>query len=264
MPSKQITERTAAYFSDSFPIASSAGLSTEEVKKSLGNYEWFYPFEFDGMRVPYNHQQVAEVRERHYRRYAHVFAALLALTGGSLAGNRVLDIGCNAGFWSIQASRAGADRVLGIDASRINIEQAQFISRLVELKNVDYQVVNTYDMSHRLLASFDITFFLGILYHLDKPMEALERLHEVTGKFAVIDTQLSNMQLPLLQLQKDDVSYYHNQSHANSFALIPSEAAVPVMLKSAGFREVYRVPNANDKLPKPYLVGKWRTFIAVK
>jgi hypothetical protein len=107
-------------------------------------------------------------------------------------------------------------------------------------------------------------FFESPLYHLDKSKEALERLCDVTTKFAVIDTQLSNVQMPLLLLQKDDVSYYHNQSYANDFALIPSEAAVPLMLKSAGFREVYRVPNASNKLPKPYLTGKRRTFIAVK
>ncbi len=264
VPSKEIIERTAAYFSDSFPIALSAGISHEEAKKSLAGYEWFYPFEFGGMRVPYDPQKVDEVRERHYLRYAHVFAAILSMAGGALSGNRVLDIGCNSGFWSIQASRAGANSVLGIDASAKNIEQAQFVSRLVDLKNVDYQVMNAYDMSRNLLDSFDITFFIGILYHLDKPKEALERLYDVTGKFAVIDTALSDLQLPLLRLQEDDVSYYHNQSHANGFALIPSEAAVPMMLKSAGFREVYRVPNATDKLPKPYLIGKWRTFIAVK
>ncbi|HJZ49675.1 MAG TPA: class I SAM-dependent methyltransferase [Roseiflexaceae bacterium] len=264
LPSGAIIERAIAYFSDSFPIAPGVGISQEEAEKSFGCYEWFYPFEFGGMHVPYDLQKVDEVRDRHYRRYAHVFAALLSMTGGSLAGNKVLDIGCNAGFWSIQASRAGANNVLGIDASPKNIEQAQFVSRLIDLKNVDYQVMNAYDMSNKLLDTFDITLFIGILYHLDKPKEALERLYDVTGKFAVVDTALSNLQLPLLRLQEDDVSYYHNQSHANSFALIPSEAAVPVLLKSAGFREVYRVPNATDKLPKPYLTNKWRTFIAIK
>jgi tRNA (mo5U34)-methyltransferase len=264
MPSKEVSERAAAYFSDSFPIAPGAGIPQEQAKQSFGRYEWFYPFEFGGLRVPYDPQKVDEVRQRHYLRYAHVFAALLSMTGGSLAGNSVLDIGCNAGFWSIQASRAGANKVLGIDASPKNIEQAQFVARLIDLKNADYRVMNAYDMSHRALDSFDITFFIGILYHLDKPKEALERLYDVTGKFAVIDTALSNLKVPLLRLQEDDVSYYHNQSYGNSFALIPSEAAVPMMLKSVGFREVYRVPNATDKLPKPYLTGKWRTFIAVK
>jgi tRNA (mo5U34)-methyltransferase len=263
-PSSEIIERAAAYFSDSFPIAPGAGISQEQAEQSFRGYEWFYPFEFGGARVPYDPQKVDEVRDRHYRRYTHVFAALLSMTGGSLAGNRVLDIGCNSGFWSIQARRAGANSVLGIDAGAKNVEQAQFIAQLIDLMNVDYQVMNAYDISHKVLDSFDITFFIGILYHLDKPQEALERLYDVTGKFAVIDTALSNLQIPLLRLQEDDVSYYHNQSYANGFALIPSEAAVPIMLKSAGFREVYRVPNATDKLPKPYLTGKWRTFIAVK
>src|ERR1700745_631716 len=40
------------------------------------------------------------------------------------AGQTVLDVGCNAGFYSIQAKRRGAARVLGLDSQRDLIKQA--------------------------------------------------------------------------------------------------------------------------------------------
>src|SRR5215471_12044551 len=44
-----------------------------------------------------------------------------------LSGKTVLDVGCNAGFYSIEAKRRGAARVLGVDAQRTMINQALFV-----------------------------------------------------------------------------------------------------------------------------------------
>jgi Protein of unknown function (DUF1698) len=41
-----------------------------------------------------------------------------------LSGQSVLDVGCNAGFYSFETKRLGAIRVLGIDAQRREIAQA--------------------------------------------------------------------------------------------------------------------------------------------
>ena len=38
------------------------------------------------------------------------------------------------------------------------------------------------------IGAFDVTFFLGVLYHLQEPFEALKRLYAVTGELAVIET----------------------------------------------------------------------------
>ena len=38
-----------------------------------------------------------------------------------LKGKRVLDLGCNAGFWSLNAAEAGADFVLGVDGRQIQV-----------------------------------------------------------------------------------------------------------------------------------------------
>jgi ubiquinone/menaquinone biosynthesis C-methylase UbiE len=264
VPSKEIFQLTERSFANSFPISPRCGMSQQEIEEQIKRYVWFYPLEFGGKLVDPDPERAQRVRARQRRRYSHIFPAVLSVAGGSLAGNTVLDIACNAGFWSIQARRAGADAVLGVDASAQNVEQARFVARLAGLDGLEYRVMNTYDLSKEAPGEFDISFFFGILYHLEEPVAALERLYQVTRKFAVIDTALVDMNIPLLRIQADDVSFYHTQSHANRLAFIPSEGAVLLMLKSVGFRDVFRVQNATNNLPKEYLNGKWGTFIAVK
>lgn len=264
VPSKEIVQSADRSFANSFPVSSQSGMSQPEIERQIERFVWFYPLKFGDRLVDPDTEKAERVRARQRRRYSHIFPAVLSVAGGSLAGNTVLDIACNAGFWSIQARRAGADAVLGVDASPKNVEQAQFVARVIGQDGLHYRVLNTYDLSKEAVGEFDITFFFGILYHLEEPVSALERLYAVTRKFAVIDTALVDMNIPLLRIQADDVSFYHSQSHANRLAFIPSEGAVLLMLKSVGFRDVFRVPNATNNLPREYLNGKWGTFIAIK
>ncbi|MFL6785169.1 MAG: DUF1698 domain-containing protein, partial [Sphingomicrobium sp.] len=46
-----------------------------------------------------------------------------------LSGRTVLDIGCNAGFYSIEMKRRGAQRVLGIDSDERYLAQARFATK---------------------------------------------------------------------------------------------------------------------------------------
>jgi SAM-dependent methyltransferase len=249
-------------FADAFPLAANKE-RIEGLETHLASYEWFYHFDFGGRPVGPNPGAPKEVRG-HYQRYLHIFPAILTLTGGTLENLRILDVGCNAGFWSIQAARCGAASVVGIDPSELNIQQAQLIAELIGLNNVEYCVNNIYDISRKTIGEFDISFFFGVLYHLDNPVLALRRLYEVTRKFVVIDTQLADVSTAILKMDDDAANRYHAQSYSNVLALIPSESAVLFMLKSIGFTNVFLVPNLTRNLPEPYLNGRWGTFIAFK
>lgn len=50
-----------------------------------------------------------------------------------LSGKSVLDVGCNAGFYSVEAERRNAGRVLGVDATRREIMQADLVRRALGL-----------------------------------------------------------------------------------------------------------------------------------
>jgi tRNA (mo5U34)-methyltransferase len=262
-PPAELVQRVASSFSDTFPIADQVELSSTEIEQGLQRYDWFYHFNFGGTEVGPNPGAPKEIRG-HYQRYLHIFPSVLSLTNGTLAGNRILDVGCNAGFWSLQAKRLGASSVLGIDSSEDDISQARFVAQLTGIRDLEYQTVNAYDIAKDALGDFDITFFLGLLYHLDSPVFALRKLYEVTKKFAIIDTQLTNSDIAMLKIDDDTAARYHAQSYTNTLALIPSESAVLFMLKSVGFRDVFLIPNHPNTRHELYVAHRWGTFIAYK
>lgn len=264
-PSAEMVERAAGYFANSFPISPKSGLSEAQIAERVKDYFWHYPFQFGDLFVEAGALHFRGLQGRHYRRYLHIFPALLSLTGGSLDAQTVLDIGCNAGFWAIQAARAGARSVLGVDGSAKNVKQANLIREIVGLDGVEYRVLKADEVSRKELGEFDLTLFLGLLYHLDKPVEALERLYDVTRRWAVVDTTLARSDVPegvpILKLEEDVVNA---QYVSNRIALVPSKSAVPFLLKNAGFREVFWIRNTRRDLPLDYATGARMTFIAVK
>ena len=100
-------------------------------ERVAGFPRWHYEFDLGGVRTPiFDRKHV----NRHVQRRDYFFAPLVRLCGGSLAGKRVLDLGCNAGFWSLAAIEAGADRVVGIDGRQMHVDQANVV---FEAKGVD-------------------------------------------------------------------------------------------------------------------------------
>ena len=55
------------------------------------------------------------------------------LLPADLSGLDVLDVGCNAGFYSFELKRLGARRVLGVDAQRREIAQARLAAESLGL-----------------------------------------------------------------------------------------------------------------------------------
>ena len=88
----------------------------------------------------------------------------------------MLDIGCNAGFYSIEMKRRGADRVVGIDFDARYLAQARFAAEVTG-QDIEFRELSVYDVA-RLGERFDIVLFMGVLYHLRHPLLALDLIHE--------------------------------------------------------------------------------------
>lgn len=98
------------------------------------------------------------------------------LVAPGLSDRSVLDIGCNAGFYSLAAKRAGAARVVGIDSDPDYLAQARFAAEVSGL-DIEYRQLSVYDVA-ALGERFDVVLFLGVLYHLRHPLLALDLIHE--------------------------------------------------------------------------------------
>ena len=157
-----------------------------------------------------------------------------------LSGKTVLDVGAWDGFFSFEAERRGAERVLAVDSfswegggwgSKAGFELAhQTLGSGVESKSVD-----VLELSPERIGTFDVVLFLGVLYHMRHPLLALERVASVTGKLLIVETHVD-----LIRLRRPAAAFYPgpemNRDPSNWWG--PNPAAVEAMLHSVGFPRV--------------------------
>ena len=104
-----------------------------------------------------------------------------------LKGWKVLDIGCNAGFYSLELAKRGAD-VLAIDLDQHYLKQAQWSAKQFGLEErIRFLQMQVYDLAH-LEEQFDLVWFMGVFYHLRYPMLALDILALKVNKMMVFQT----------------------------------------------------------------------------
>jgi tRNA (mo5U34)-methyltransferase len=104
-----------------------------------------------------------------------------------LHGWRVLDVGCNAGFYSFELARRGAD-VLAIDHDEHYLAQARWACEVYGLqRQVEFRRLGVYGMA-RCKEQFDLVWFMGVFYHLRYPLLALDVLASLTRRLMVFQT----------------------------------------------------------------------------
>jgi tRNA (mo5U34)-methyltransferase len=104
-----------------------------------------------------------------------------------LTGWRALDIGCNAGFYSFELARRGAE-VLAIDHDPHYLRQAQWAREQMDLSGrVELREMGVYDLAE-LDETFDLVLFLGVLYHLRHPLLGLDLVAERARDRLVVQT----------------------------------------------------------------------------
>lgn len=205
----------------------------------------------------------------------HAFPALLEACGGSLKGLRVLDLACNSGGFSIEASRLGADHVLGIDIVDRYLEQARFVKAALGVENVDLKKLDVHDLSEESVGKFDVTFCFGLLYHLENPVLAMRRIGSVTGRTMLVDTNtivtndrktpMWRMSFPSPKTSPDQKGASTNLWRDREYCQFkPNATAVRRLLKFLGFKKVRLIAPDSENLPKQYLEGRRSTFLAVR
>jgi len=104
-----------------------------------------------------------------------------------LAGWRVLDVGCNAGFYSFELAKRGAT-VLGIDVEPLYLRQARWAAEQFKLADrVEFRQMEVYDIA-RIEEEFDLVWFMGVFYHLRYPLLALDLLAQRTRRLMMFQT----------------------------------------------------------------------------
>jgi len=167
-----------------------------------------------------------------------------------LSGCTVLDIGCNAGFYSIEMKRRGAARVLGIDFDARYLEQARLAAQVLRLA-IEFRQLSVYDVG-QLGERFDVVLFMGVFYHLRHPLLALDLIHEHAARDLFVFQAMQRGSADVAEVAQDypfseravfdrpDFPKMHFIEHRYAADptnwWVPNRACVEAMLRSAGFR----------------------------
>ena len=109
---------------------------------------------------------------------------------GNLHGRKILDVGCDNGYYMFRAAKDDAKAVIGFDPSIYCQSKFNFLQRYLQFPNVQFE-----RLGHEHLFVFDRTFdialCMGVLYHHPGPVEVLRRVKNTirVGGFAVIECQ---------------------------------------------------------------------------
>ena len=211
---------------------------------------WFHNMELDGVQTAPDHF-LGDYPNFKYERFADALPK-------NLAGKTVLDIGCNAGFYTMEMARRGADRVVGIDSDPRYLAQAKLAAEVlgfedrIELKQLDVYNVGA------LGEAFDVVIFMGVLYHLRHPLLALDLIHEHAAKDILVFQTLQRGSRNVLAVPEDHPFYEpgtrnapscfdepaypkmhfieHAYAHDWTNWWVPNRACTEAMLRASGFR----------------------------
>jgi len=219
-----------------------AGLSTSAIEARVAELgEWFHNMDLGGVKTAPGHF-LGDYPNCKFRAFEHALPA-------RMDGKSVLDVGCNAGFYSLEMKRRGAARVLGIDEDDGSLAQARFAAEVSGLE-VEFEKLSVYDVG-RLGERFDLVIFMGVLYHLRHPLLALDLLREHVAHDAFLFQSMLRGSHDIEMVAEDYA--FEEKSHFDApgypklhfieqrYAAdptnwwVPNKACVEAMLRSAGF-----------------------------
>lgn len=199
---------------------------------------------------------------------------LTSLRIPDLRDKTVLDIGAWDGFYSFAAERLGAARVVALDhhvwcldrqaknrykadckKKGIVQQHPKYIPELWRVNELPGK--RGFDLAHTTLESrveavvcdfmetkleaigqFDVVLYLGVLYHMENPLESLRKVAQLTREVAIIETEavaigghetrpLCEYFPPKAQLMDDPTNFW-----------VPNAPALIGLCETAGFKRV--------------------------
>ena len=202
---------------------------------------WFHNMDLGGVWTARDHF-LGDYPGKKFRRFADRLP--------DVSGKSVLDIGCNAGFYSIEMKRRGASRVLAVDSDERYLAQARFASETLGQGGIEFRKLDVYDVG-AIGEQFDLVIFMGVLYHLRHPLLALDLIREHVAGDMMLFQSMQRGSMHLLSLEEDydfkesdlffEASYpklhFVERQYANDWTnwWIPNRACAEAMLRASGF-----------------------------
>jgi tRNA (mo5U34)-methyltransferase len=239
-----------------------------------------YPWPLEGVgplkllnpELPAIHQTRLELIEEPVR------AALSAAGPNATA----LDLACSEGWFAHRLLEWGAKRVTAIDIREGNVRRARVIRDHfgIPRERLDVRQGDLFRIDVDELGTFDVVLLLGLIYHVEAPVEAVRRARRLTRGVCAIETQLTRQTEPIRHgwgttdaIEEAEASFAARieldaavnpvASTGRVVSLVPNRAATEMMIRAGGFaRFEWRAPaedhNAQYRSGDRGVVVAWR------
>lgn len=222
-----------------------SGLPKEIVLKKMNQISyWWHSIELGyGIITPGHHGGV------HHPSGDQALLEKMRLGTDDLKGKSVLDIGAWDGFYSFEAEKMGAAKVVAIDNFyRDELtwtgNQGFEVAKEVLASNVEFKKASVYDLSPETFGLFDVVFCLGVLYHLKYPFWGLEKIFSVTKNMLILESHYDPYHSGKVPLAR----FYGTTNLDSTSWWGFNEACLLAVLRSVGFKKMETLYRYADRI----------------
>lgn len=159
---------------------------------------------------------------------------------GGVAGSSVLDVGCNAGYFPISLSRAGAARAVGYD----RVDYKKTMALLNEICGTKAQF-RLWDYDGGLTAGekHDVVLSIAVLVHLSDPLRHLAWLGSAAKRALFVLTPCHRDDD--LSIRYHTVNRYYSNQFPNCFDVTTvSRKLLRLAFEQMGFSKIFEISTA--------------------
>jgi tRNA (mo5U34)-methyltransferase len=205
---------------------------------------------FHNLHLPDGHQTAPEHFLGDFPQFK--WLEIAPFIADDLRGLKALDIGCNAGYYTLELAKRGAE-VTAIDIDEHYLKQARWAAEVLELKDkIEFRRATVYDLA-RETQRYDLIWFMGVLYHLRYPLLALDIVRRCCKGEMIFQTMTApgdevfpaqtNYDLHQRQVLNEPgwpkmAFIEHRLANDPTNWWAPNHAAVEAMLRAAGFGQI--------------------------
>lgn len=214
-----------------------AGEAQPSVLEQVLRREWFYEFELpDGQTTTC--YLPPDVMAIHRTRLDMLLRALDERLGMDWRDRDCLDLACHEGWFASQLARRGM-RVLGVDARAEHVANARLIAEACGVRGTTFEQRDVAMTEPGALGDFDVVLMLGLLYHLENPVQALRLARSHTTNVCVVETQIA----PNLSGQIEWGASSFVKTMIGNFAVVDESGDLEAGSPEANVTEISLVPS---------------------
>jgi tRNA (mo5U34)-methyltransferase len=201
-----------------------------DLKAEIARYTWWHSIDLgNGLITP-----------GHKTPQIHAEEVAAYFDGVDLAGKSVIDIGAWNGFYSFEAKRRGASRVVAADSyawthpKTDGRKSFDFANRVTGL-NVEPRLLDIEAPLPGDIGTFDIVLFLGVFYHLKNAITGLQNAARLAKELLIVETELD-----LYEVGRPAMAFYPGSELGGDATNWwgPNKECVIALLKDCGFAHI--------------------------